>query len=151
MRIGDGSGVNVWNAPWLPDSDNGKIETDKRMEFPDMMVAGLKENEVKAWGVSKVSSIFDDRDARMILSIPLRLHRTVDSWYQLEDRREVYTVKSGYKLVRGMTQPQTNENRSEVWNSIWRVRAMPKMKDLLWRAASNCIPTRSRLFQGHII
>ncbi|XP_060959369.1 uncharacterized protein LOC115700225 [Cannabis sativa] len=37
------------------------------------------------------------------------------------------------------------DDNSVFWNTLWKLCAPPKVKDLLWRAATNCLPTKSRL------
>lgn len=38
-----------------------------------------------------------------------------------------------------------------MWRNIWSIQAMPKMLNVVWRATSNRIPTKSRLKQMRII
>uniref|UniRef100_A0A803QBL9 RNase H type-1 domain-containing protein n=1 Tax=Cannabis sativa TaxID=3483 RepID=A0A803QBL9_CANSA len=39
---------------------------------------------------------------------------------------------------------------SDFWGKLWRLKVLPKVKDLLWRAASNCLPTKVQLRHRHV-
>lgn len=69
--VGNGKEINVWNSPWLPCLDNGLVTTDKREVLPNLTVADLMEENFKAWDVCKIASIFNDRDRKLIVYIPL--------------------------------------------------------------------------------
>ncbi|XP_030483709.2 uncharacterized protein LOC115700281 [Cannabis sativa] len=39
---------------------------------------------------------------------------------------------------------------SDFWDKLWRLKVPPKVKDLLWRVASNCLPTKVQLRHRHV-
>lgn len=55
-------------------------------------------------------------------------------------------MKSGYWIKRNRNLFEHNE----VWNIIWATHTMPKVRNFLWRACSNIIPTKMNLVQRHI-
>lgn len=64
---------------------------------------------------------------------------------------EVYG-KDGYRWLlerRGSSGAQMADNG--FWKKLWKIRALPKMLNCLWRAATNCFPTRERLFQCRVM
>uniref|UniRef100_A0A803Q2A7 Reverse transcriptase domain-containing protein n=1 Tax=Cannabis sativa TaxID=3483 RepID=A0A803Q2A7_CANSA len=100
-RVGNGSQISISLNPWLPCDENPRISTN-HLAFLRQNVAALMVTDNLAWDVDLVRDLFNDRDAQLILSIPLSSSRT--------------------------------EN----------------VKDLLWRTASNCLPTKVQLRFKHV-
>lgn len=44
-----------------------------------------------------------------------------------------------------------NGERGFVWAKILKIKALPKMVNMVWRATMDCILTKSRLKQRHIV
>lgn len=51
------------------------------------------------WDIDLIFDIFNDRDANLIVSIPLRNNES-DAWYLRGEKSGVYSVKSAYDLLR---------------------------------------------------
>uniref|UniRef100_A0A2C9VS60 RNase H type-1 domain-containing protein n=1 Tax=Manihot esculenta TaxID=3983 RepID=A0A2C9VS60_MANES len=151
VRVGDGQDINVWNSPWLPNVADGKVTTQRSEETMHLRVCDLIDEQVRAWNVPKISVTFNERDKRLILSIPLSLRCVRDEWMWTHERGGTYSMKSGYQLLRSDGQPTQHRGQDEFWRKLWKIKAPPKMLDLLWRAANNCLPTKHRLLQKHII
>uniref|UniRef100_A0A803NL91 Reverse transcriptase zinc-binding domain-containing protein n=1 Tax=Cannabis sativa TaxID=3483 RepID=A0A803NL91_CANSA len=61
-----------------------------------------------------------------------------------------YSVKSVYKsLQEDNGERHTNES-SGFWRKIWNLKVPPKVKNLLWRVAAGCLPTKSHLQTKHV-
>lgn len=100
----------------------------------------------------KISSTLNPKDQALIFSIPLSVRSVSDGWYWLADKMGNYSVKLGYMLL----QDQAQESRvqlmeSPLWKFLWKIKAPPKMLNLIWRSIANCLPTKSRLMQKHIL
>lgn len=39
---------------------------------------------------------------------------------------------------------------SEFWKKLWKLQVPPKVKDVLWCAATNCLPTKTQLRSRHV-
>uniref|UniRef100_A0A803PZ53 Reverse transcriptase zinc-binding domain-containing protein n=1 Tax=Cannabis sativa TaxID=3483 RepID=A0A803PZ53_CANSA len=37
-----------------------------------------------------------------------------------------------------------------VWKTLWKIKAPPKVLHLMWKALTNCLPTRTQLYSKHI-
>lgn len=152
VRIGDGDLVSVWGSPWLPCPSNGCVTTLKRPELSSLMVSDLFVPGCKIWDVEKVNAIFNERDCDLILSIPLTDRRMEDNWWWIGNKEGSYTVKSGYRMVRLMNGVEEgSESTNQVWSKLWKANAMPKMLNLLWRASTNWLPTKSKLLQRSVV
>lgn len=59
-------------------------------------------------------------------------------------------VKSAYRY------PQQSKEDGEglvslvLWQKFWNLRVPPKVKDLSWKAAANCLPTKTQLRSRHV-
>lgn len=42
------------------------------------------------------------------------------------------------------------EDTDSLWYQLWKVKAPPKTLNLLWRALSNCLPTKVVLVRRHV-
>ncbi|XP_057248290.1 uncharacterized mitochondrial protein AtMg00310-like [Beta vulgaris subsp. vulgaris] len=68
-KVGDGKSINLWHDPWLSDED-GRFVLSNR-------VAGLKlvgdliDNDRKEWKTDVIENLFEERDQKCILAIPL--------------------------------------------------------------------------------
>lgn len=69
-RIGSGMSVSIQDDPWLPDSNDPYIRTRSEAivgrTVSSLMVSGRME-----WDTDLVNDIFEERDANLIMSIPL--------------------------------------------------------------------------------
>ncbi|XP_060965604.1 uncharacterized protein LOC133034522 [Cannabis sativa] len=143
-RIGNGSSVSALLDAWLPDDDNPKV-TSTHPALLGQCVNSLMVSGECSWDVDLVLDLFNNRDAHLILSIPLSSSRVDDTWYWCLEKTGHFTVKSAYKSLQVRKETGSQPNSSPVCNGIWKLRVPPKVKDLLWRAASECLPTKTRL------
>lgn len=37
------------------------------------------------------------------------------------------------------------------WKALWKLKVPPRVKDLVWRAVIECLPTKVNLFAKHIV
>lgn len=61
-----------------------------------------------------------------------------------------YSVNTRYKLLKGIQQETRDGSIEGDLSSFCRIRAPPKVKNLLCRICHECIPTRVRLRQHHV-
>lgn len=141
IQIGSGQQVLIGNDPWLPNSECGFITTELHEEIKMAPVCNLMVPDQRRWDYDAVTDLFNPRDRDLILQIPLSTRRDLDLWYWLADPRGVFSVRSCYKL---MTYDDNNCS-SSVWRRLWRLDVPGKVKNLLWRAANNVLPTTDNL------
>lgn len=77
-RVGSGIQVKILDDPWLPDVQEPYIHT-RSEALEGKTVASLMVTDIIEWDIDLVNDIFDERDANMILSIPLGVNEA-DSW-----------------------------------------------------------------------
>ncbi|XVE49463.1 hypothetical protein DITRI_Ditri01bG0084400 [Diplodiscus trichospermus] len=61
-----------------------------------------------------------------------------------------YMVKSGYKYLVSTMQGISSEDRRKFWKFVWALQVPPKVKNSLWRAASNILPTYDNLIEKKV-
>lgn len=115
----------------------------------NQMVSSLMETDNLVWDCGLVRDMFNNRDAELILSIPLNASRQQDVWFWSFEKTGQFTVKSTYRHMQEIKE-DGHTNGSGFWKKIWKLRIPPKVKDLLWRATTNCLPTKVQLRTKHV-
>uniref|UniRef100_A0A803PRX8 Reverse transcriptase zinc-binding domain-containing protein n=1 Tax=Cannabis sativa TaxID=3483 RepID=A0A803PRX8_CANSA len=148
-RIGAGLTVQITTDPWLPTSDRAT---------PILVVQGLENFSVnclfqansRSWDVEVVRDLFSPEDAAIILGIPLN-SGDADTWYWVAEKKCFYSVRSAYNLLQSLKHSSVFSENNEIWKKLWSLKVPPKAKDLVWRAASNCLATKVNLCTKKIL
>jgi hypothetical protein len=96
----------------------------------------------KKWNKEKIESLFSPDVANNILDVPLF---DTDKLVWNDNIHGQYSVKSGYNMLLDDIGRGVNPTSQVQWNNIWKIKAPPKAKHLLWRICRGCILTRTRL------
>ncbi|KAF4385325.1 hypothetical protein G4B88_026608 [Cannabis sativa] len=108
------------------------------------------ETDTLAWDVDLVHDMFNERDANLILSISLSSSRLCDVWHWSWESSGLFSVKSVCKFLQLSKELGAQDDNSVFWNTLWKLSVPPKVKDLLWRTVTNCLPTKFRLRYRHV-
>lgn len=92
----------------------------------------------RVWDNELIADIFD---ANLILVIPLR-SGLEDSWYWKGEKMGHYSVKSAYGMLQSEKNSNNTSDNSGFWRKLWNLKVPAKVKNLLWRAATGCLPTK---------
>lgn len=142
-RVGNGNSINIESDPWLPVDNDPFIHTDSE-SIRGQKVSSLFSMEDNSWDTELVEDIFGSRDASIILSIPVD-KEVEDSWYWRNDKFGNFIVKSAYLMLEGTYNNASSADNSGFWCKLWNLKIPPKVKIFLWRASSNCLPTKDNL------
>ncbi|XP_074349748.1 uncharacterized protein LOC141689374 [Apium graveolens] len=112
------------------------------------MVSSLLDTDGN-WDVDLIKDVFDERDVNIILTIPLN-KAAQGSWYWRQEKMGSYSVKSAYYLLQDLKPNQNTSPSSGFWKRLWNLKIPPKVKNFLWRASTNCLPTKDLLQQKRI-
>ncbi|XP_071903456.1 uncharacterized protein [Coffea arabica] len=94
-RVEDAESINIWENRWLPDIENGKVKSKRSEEYDVQRVCELiKEGK---WDKELIAPVFEEKEGREILRIPLSVHHMNDRIYWGKSSSREYTVKSGYR------------------------------------------------------
>lgn len=65
-------------------------------------------------------------------------------------RRGIYSVRSAYGLAMSLGNQVTEREREEIWVSLWKIKAPPKILNFIWRSLRGCLPSRANLLRRHV-
>ena len=109
----------------------------------------------RQWITEVVDGIFVPDEAEMIMNMPLARGAAEDIqfWPYLSDGN--YNCKSGYRFLR--VEPdlevaqQFSGQEKHLWIALWALNVPQRLKNLLWRACCNAMPTKESLVRRTII
>lgn len=104
-------------------------------------VCNLMMVDQRRWDYDVVTDLFNARNRDLIMKISLSTRRDRDVWYWLANPRGVFSVRSCYKM---MTYDANNSSLS-FWRRLWKLNVPGKVKNFLWRAVKNVLPTTDNL------
>ena len=143
--IGTGEHILVWNHPWLSNAARIVPSTHHHLEWPQVIVSNLLVTSQKQWNMELVNAFFDNATARNIFNTPLLPSVTHDVSAWKFEKDGAYSVKSAYKDILNHDVVVVQHRVPGNWNCIWSLKLPPNVKNFLWRAYRNCLPTRIRL------
>ncbi|XP_021761446.1 uncharacterized protein LOC110726302 [Chenopodium quinoa] len=121
-RVGDGQNINVWTDPWLIDDESRFVTTEARQDLCTK-VDEIFDKENHCWDSNKVETIFNERDKRAILTIPLSERMPKDSLSWAWSKDGFYSVKTAYILGKSLAL----DNFELFWVEIWKAKVTPKL------------------------
>ncbi|KAL2937830.1 hypothetical protein RDABS01_021279 [Bienertia sinuspersici] len=143
-RVGNGKDINIWNDPWVVNEESRFISSPPIDGLSK--VNSLINVEQGDWNEELIAEVFEERDVKCILAIPLseRLPRDELIWAFSKDGD--YSVKTAYMIGKGCDLDLFHQ----AWVDIWVVNASPKVRHFLWRMCTESIPVRGLLKARHI-
>uniref|UniRef100_A0A803PPX6 RNase H type-1 domain-containing protein n=1 Tax=Cannabis sativa TaxID=3483 RepID=A0A803PPX6_CANSA len=66
----------------------------------------------------------------------------VHDFFDTAKKNGFYSARSAYKLLQDQKHHSDNPEGHTFWKKLWSLKVPPKTKDLVWRAASNCLATK---------
>jgi hypothetical protein len=137
--MGSRENILVWRDPWIPNlpsylpSPHESTDTSQVLVVDQLMTIGKND-----WNVDILKELFDDAIVLAIKNIPRWSPSQYDGWVWLKISNGDFSVKSAYRELNH--QDHTNQD-NEVKASIWKTSIHDRFKMLLWRIASNLLPT----------
>ena len=128
-RVGDGITVGVYSHKWLTHTPISLNEQATDMQ---------------------VETMFAQRTQQETLAIPLDHLHSLDTLIQIENKAKKFIVKMAYRIaLRLSTQPWAKHSSSHefqpAWNKIQAHNVPLKFRLFIWKACSNCLPTKDNL------
>jgi hypothetical protein len=143
--IGGGNSIKVMGDPWLRDKDGAWLPSPQIQGVHNFTVHDLMIPNLKMWDKMKLESLFPSYIVNRIMETPLFDMVENDKLTWIDSPYGLYSVKSGYKLLRHISGKDDTTSTNNGWQSLWKINAPPKAKHLLWRVCKECLPTRVRL------
>lgn len=145
-RVGDGNSIHIWKDRWLPDQDNPLVMTTPFPYLEDAKVSSILNDQNIDWDEEVIEDIFNSRDAKLILSIPLSVRNRDDKLIWAKEEKGIFTVRSCYRALVGELPISDNME----WTVLWKLKMPPKVKIFFWQACVSCLPTADMLRQRHV-
>ena len=148
--MGDGRIIGVFTHPWLTHTP-----VPLNNAPPDMKVCELIDQDSRQWDRVKIDAMFSPQTRNEIMSLPLKNLNSHDSVSWMENRAQKFSVRSAYKVaVRLKNQPKAEHSAARLhawtWKEIWSLNVPSKIRTFIWRACSNCLPTRDNLHRRRV-
>ena len=147
VHVGSGHTVSISKDHWLPDLNDGFVSSYLNEELVVAPVNSLMMPNQRAWDYDVVSNIFNSRDKELIMKIPLSSRRDDDVWCWLADPRGCYLIRSCYKVLTSTTLGSF----AGVWRKLLNLNMPNKVKNFVWRAAKNVLPTTVNLISKRVV
>lgn len=101
--------------------------------------------DTHSWNVEKVTRLFSPRDRNAILNIPLSLLSTEDKIIWHWSSNGIYSIKTGYRVLTEKIEENSHLFAEGNWARIWKANVPHKVRQFLWSAARDTLPTRVNL------
>ena len=153
-RIGDGKKIKVWHHAWLPTKPPTRILSPVLEGWEEATIDKLINEDSRTWDEDVINGIFVPEEADLIKSISLSRYPTEDKLFWPWTQTGKYTCKSEYRFLKweaeesGAVEAWVED--SKFWHSIWDLRVPNKIKNFVWRACRESIPTKANLKRRHI-
>ncbi|CAH9124076.1 unnamed protein product [Cuscuta epithymum] len=141
QRVGDGKETMVWGHAWLPGKGDGKVKSPRPPGVQDMNVTALVTEDGNAWNVARVKELFNEEEAKVILSIPRSNRRVRDGISWVGEPRGEFSVRSCYRFLVG----ETSSQEWVGWTKMWNFHLPPKIKIFFWQFMNGFLPTNDKL------
>lgn len=107
------------------------------------------------WDRGKICLMFAPRTRRDILAIPLTNLDTRDNLVWMENKSQQFSVRTAYQVALRLKQQPEAEHSSArldgaIWKQLWSLNIPPKIRNFVWRACSNILPTKDNLMKRKI-
>ena len=149
--IGNGESVQILKDKWIPKPNTYKITTPINPLLYNEKVSTLIDKEKAVWKSERINSIFLPHDVDSILSIPLSFASPVDHRVWSATANGVFSVHSAYRIChKQLTKVEvgecsSNTRMTSLQKSIWQLRCPNKIKNFIWRACKDILPTKTKL------
>ncbi|KAM7524519.1 hypothetical protein LguiA_014421 [Lonicera macranthoides] len=108
IRVGDGTSIRVFKNPCLPDPNQSYVFSPVDVGLEDLSVSFLKIELNGYWDGALLTDLFNSRDIKLILYIPLSRINSEDVWYWWGSVNGNYSVKHGYRCLMEARNSQYN-------------------------------------------
>ena len=151
-RVGDEKQIRIWGDNWLPAKKAARITTPVMWGQENSNVEVLINPITKCWRNEVIDHVFNPVEAEMIKAIPLSSSSQVDTLIWPFNPSGHYLVKSGYKFLQECAEnSHAPTQESAFWKKVWGLEVPSKVKNFVWRACREALPTRKNLQRRKIV
>ena len=148
-RIGNGKSVKIWQHHWLLRKHPHLLSSPPIPSMEDAIVDILIEVEQRQWNHGMIDGFFAPQEVELIKSLPLAQPEFEDIIFWPWAKDGSYTCKSRYRFLKEeaeLVAPNGGEGLDKsLWKGIWLLHIPNKVKNFIWRACRNSLPTKLNL------
>ncbi|MCI12813.1 putative ribonuclease H protein, partial [Trifolium medium] len=126
--IGDGSKINVWRVSWLKDDENPFVTSAMIASSEELCVSDLMQQNERKWNEDLIHQVFNERDAKEILKIPISCTRDEDTPIWRFSNNGTYTVRSAYYQLMEVIIDNNHLKVEGEWLKIWKLKVPNRVK-----------------------
>ena len=112
-------------------------------------VVVLIDERTRQWNEGLIDGIFASDEAAIIKKIPLGRIASEDVLIWPHSSNGRYSCKSGYRFLKEEADLSYNQQSSatdtQLWKNLWSLQVPNKVRNLLWRACRDAMPTKANL------
>ncbi|XP_042950231.1 uncharacterized protein LOC122282336 [Carya illinoinensis] len=155
-RVGNGESIKIWQDRWLPRYSTYMIQSPISLLDMDARVAGLINSGTREWKADLIDAIFNLEESKLILSLPISIRGASDKLMWVVASNGIFLVKSAYFVayeLQSMHKGQSsNASGLEAqWKKIWGLQVPGKVKQVLWKALTDILPTMAALVKKQVL
>ena len=149
-RVGNGEKINIWQHRWLPIKHPPYQPICPIEDFENSLVSSLIDPITRQWQTELVDGLFGEEDAEIIKRILLSQVAAEDVLFWPFTSSGTYSYKSSYRFLKEEAeqpvsfQPPPLRDK-QLWKTIWSMHVAQKVKNFVWRACRNALPTKKEL------
>lgn len=107
------------------------------------------------WNRPLLQATFMQSTQEDILRIPLSNTHARDRLYWKENKAKQFMVRTAYRValrLQGESGAEHSSVRDEkrFWCRIWKLKIPPKVRNFVWRACTDILPTRANLYRRKV-
>ena len=150
LKIGDGQSIKLTCNNWLQHPPLFKLGADTTLKVGDLL-----HHKSMQWNRPLIQATFMQATQNDILRIHLSNTRTRDKLYWKENKAQRFTVKTAYHVTLRLhrevgVEHSTVGEEKRFWNRIWKMNVPPKVRNFVWRACNDILPTRANLYRKKV-
>ena len=153
-RIDNRKTVQIWQHTWLPLKHPTCVQSPMLEGWEKTTVDVSINEDSRTWNEHLLDGLFVPEKTKLIKKIPLSRHSINDKLFWPWTQSGKYSCKSRYQFLKMEEEeegPEVAQNGDkEFWRSIWDLRVPNKIKNFLWHACRDAIPTKDNLKQRHV-
>ena len=111
--------------------------------------------QTKQWDRGKVNAWFQPPSRDEVLQIRLGSLEGRDTLIWNVNKAQTFLVRTAYHIALRMNRTGIGEHSrvqegKPVWNRLWKLSVPPKVRNFVWRASSDILPTRANLARRRV-
>ncbi|XP_042958050.1 uncharacterized protein LOC122293561 [Carya illinoinensis] len=155
-RVGSGHNINIWKDWWITYFPSKRVVSTRPVGCECEKVSDLIDSDLKTWKYPFIQELLTAQEYEAVKAIPISAGGREDRMVWHFTTNGEYSVKSGYHVHRQMEADFQGESSKKtqvkhVWKSIWKLKTSPSVKQFMWRACSEALPTLANVKRRKVV